>query len=363
MKPIPSIFSTGLVRWGLLAIFVFLLYARLLLPTIVLLFLFLTVEGMRFWSRTALQKLTSTIQVQPTRLFTGETVVLTLSLQNRGFLPILLSWELSLPAEFTGAALPASGSAVLKRHGTVKFSYPIEPPKRGVYLLPPLSAVSWDGLNLFPTHTLIGQETTLLVYPKLLPLPELYLKPSGPVGLYNDKRLILPDPIRVAGLREYSPNIPARLIHWKASAQKDRLLARITEPSADFRLGLAVASEDFELEESSSFETALSFAATLICQADEEHIPFALIINARRFGLSGPTFLPLGLGSEQVTAALENLARVSFEPLGSLNDLLQNPVNHFPWGTSLFVLGAGHEITLPPGIRNPIFYDVRPLTQ
>ena len=362
MKPIPSIFSMGFVRWGLLAIFVLLLYARLLLPTLVLLFLLLTVEGMRFWSQTALQKLIVAIQVQPTRLFAGETVVLTLSLQNRGFLPILLSWELNLPEEFTAATFKASGSAVLKRHSTVKFSYPIEIRKRGVYLLPPFAAVSWDGLYLFPTPTLLGQETTLLVYPKLLPLPDLPLKASGPVGLYNDKRPILPDPIRVAGLREYSPDMPVRLIHWKASAQKDRLLARITEPSADFRLGLAVAGEDFGLEESSSFETALSFAATLICQADEEHIPYALIINAKRFGLSGPTFLPLGLGAEQVAAALENLARVSFEPLGSLNELLSNPVNHFPWGTSLFVFGTGHEFTLPPGIRNPIFYDVRPLT-
>ncbi|HZK84370.1 MAG TPA: DUF58 domain-containing protein [Desulfosporosinus sp.] len=362
MKPIPSLFSLGLVRWGLLGIFILLLYARLLLPTLVLLFLFLTVEGMRFWSQSALRKLTSSIHVQPTRLFAGEASVLTLSLQNRGFMPILLSWELSCPAEVTSTAFTASGSAVLKRHSTVMFCYPIETLKRGVYLVPPIAAVSLDGLNLFPTHTLLGQETTLLVYPKLLPLPELSLKPSGPVGLYNDKRPILPDPIRVAGLREYSPEMPARLIHWKASAQRDRLLARIIEPSADFRLGLAVASEDFGLEESRSFETSLSLAATLICQADEEHIPFALIINARRYGLSGPTFLPMSLGSEHVASALENLARVSFEPLGSLNGLLHNPVNHLPWGTSLFVLGAGCEFTLPPGIRNPVFYDVRPLT-
>jgi len=360
MTPISSIFSVGFIRWGLLMILVFLLYARLLMPSLVLIFLILTVEGMRFWSKTALQKLTSTIQVQPTRLFAGETAVLTLSLHNRGLLPILLSWEFNLPAEITSAELTVSGSVFLKRHSITKFSYPLQTHKRGVYLLPPLAADSWDGLYLFPTSALLSQETTLLVYPKLLPFPDLSLKPSGPVGLHNDKRPFLFDPIRVAGLREYSPDMPARFIHWKASAQKDCLLARIIEPSADFRIGLAVSSEDFG-EDTSSFETALSLVATLICQADEEHIPFALFINTRRFGLAGPTFLPLGLGAEQVAEALENLARVSFEPLGSLNDLLHNPVNHFPWGTSLLVLGAGQEFPLPPGIRNPIFYDVRPL--
>src|SRR5665648_1235441 len=93
MKPIPSLFSLGLVRWGLLGIFILLLYARLLLPTLVLLFLFLSVEGIPFWSQSALRKLTSSNHVQPTRLFAGEASVLTLSLQNRGFMPILLSWD------------------------------------------------------------------------------------------------------------------------------------------------------------------------------------------------------------------------------------------------------------------------------
>lgn len=83
-------------------------------------------------------------------------------------------------------------------------------------------------------------------------------------------------------LREYRPGDNPKLIHWKRSAQMGTLLVRQMTQFSPLRL--TVILDTFTPEHTSrkeqSFEQAVSFTATLLCQALESGYKSALICNS-----------------------------------------------------------------------------------
>lgn len=357
-----SIFTIGFIRLALAVILLVLISNLRLLPAMLVLFLLITTECSRIWSRYTLKTLSVRVTISPLRLFAGEELKMEISWHNR-WIPALLNWKQTFPPTFIASdKLPdtaLTGSLLLRWYGFHKDTVSIPSLQRGVYLWPSLEVNSRDGLSLFEAHICLPAENPqLLVYPRLISLPEFHLTPSTLIGSQSDKRPILPDPIRISGLRDYTPDMPSRLINWKASAQKGHLLARILEPSADLALCIAVDVEAFHPQNIEAFETALSIAATLICWAEELRIPFGLIANAEGHGITGPIDIPVSTEVNQAAMILECLARLKPTPYCALTEIFSEDQPHFPWGTTLLVLGDGLEKPKPAGVRHLISYPV-----
>ena len=253
-----------------------------------------------------------------------------------------------------------NGQAYLGSYAKTAADYRVTAQKRGYYKMPALRLYSRDVLGLFYRETLRGETRSVIVYPRLIDLEDIYLRPSDFSGLERDNRPFLFDPIMFVGLREYTPDMPARFIHWKASAHQDRLMAKIIEPSASLQILIAIDAETFLLPEPQEdlFEKALSVAATLAVWADSNKVPFGLIANAARKEQPGAVIIPVNRDLKQGKLVLESLARAELAVLGNLEDILKTEALYLPWGTTLIVIGKNYPSLLPPAIRQAICYPI-----
>jgi uncharacterized protein (DUF58 family) len=335
-----SVFSIGLFRFLLIAAAVFLLRFDLWSPAIITVILLVIAETGRWWSRSGLRYLELEKHFKPQRLFAGEKTSLTVNIYNHKFLPLIAEWTQELPDGLDASDL--SVATLLPRHSSFFIQSEITARRRGFYEIPPSAVTSSDGTGLFSYQMAIGDICPLIVYPRLEDWSQIGLKPSDLIGEMADRRYILPDPVKVAGLREYTPDMPARLINWKASAGKDMPMAKMIEPSADYKFCLAVDADIIGEEDAGSnrFEKALSIAASITVWADENGIAVGLVINASQTGLPGPVSVPVNTGFPHTLLILEKLARVEGNPSGALEELLWKDKHSIPWGTALVVIGA-----------------------
>jgi uncharacterized protein (DUF58 family) len=363
-----SIYTIGLFRLLTLVALILLFRQGMQLPAFLILFLLLVVYSARWWSNTGLKGLTVERKIYPQRFFPDEEAAFIFTITNGKRLPAILEWQQSLPPELevfksgdtTGyRQAMIMGSGLLLGNTTRTHASTVRVKQRGCYLLPPAVVTSWDSLGLVGRQKTVEGEQWVVVYPRLLAVPELQLVPASLIGKQGDRRPILPDPIRVAGLRDYTPDMPARLIHWKASAHQDQLLARVVEASADLFLLLVVDVAIFLQDNktgAAAFERALSVAASLACWADSRRIPFGLLVNAQQKGLAGPVSIPVSAGSTQASLVLESLARVELKQLLPFADLLEAEAPHFPWGTTMITIGPVSCGQIIPGIRRVLAY-------
>ncbi|NLM22111.1 MAG: DUF58 domain-containing protein [Peptococcaceae bacterium] len=285
-------------------------------------------------------------KVNLSRLFPDDKINFSLICQNEKRLPVYLSWQLPLDQEFRLLDRDETfsggirGKVYLGPYQSKEYNYCLTAQKRGYYQIPALKLYSRDIWGLFNREKTIEHNQHIIVYPRLLPLEEVSMKAADFSGLQQDKRPFLFDPIMFAGLRDYTPDMPTRLIHWKASAYQDRLLAKIIEPSASLQVLIAIDAQSFIYPDSDEvlFEKALSVAATLAVWADSHKIPFGLAANLSQKGQPGPISLPVNRNLDQGRLVLEALARAELAPLGKLEDILQDKALSMLWGVTLIII-------------------------
>lgn len=347
MEPIfTSIYTILLFRAGLITLFLYLLQQSLFLPAFFLFFLILIIETAALWSKLGFKKMKVETKVNLSRLFPDDKINFSLICQNEKRLPVYLSWQLPLDQEFRLLDRDETfsggirGKVYLGPYQSKEYNYCLTAQKRGYYQIPALKLYSRDIWGLFNREKTIEHNQHIIVYPRLLPLEEVSMKAADFSGLQQDKRPFLFDPIMFAGLRDYTPDMPTRLIHWKASAYQDRLLAKIIEPSASLQVLIAIDAQSFIYPDSDEvlFEKALSVAATLAVWADSHKIPFGLAANLSQKGQPGPISLPVNRNLDQGRLVLEALARAELAPLGKLEDILQDKALSMLWGVTLIII-------------------------
>jgi uncharacterized protein (DUF58 family) len=389
ITPVPygfSILTALIIRIVSLVVLLYLLKTGIFLPACFLLILIAVIETAAVWSRLSLLKLGVETKFTSARLFAGEAAEFLIILKNNKRLPVSVSWLQSLPP-----ALPISFHEASQRESqpewpgdrfwlknpediegqvylgpyaktSVKYQFRVE--KRGYYQIPPLRLYSGDGFGFFKREASGGEKTpSVIVYPRLVQLADVKLKPSELNGLAKDDRPFIFDPIMFVGLREYTPDLPARFIHWKASAHQDRLLAKVIGPSASLQILIAIDAAGFFRPEPQEdlFEKALSIAATLAVWADGNKIPFGLLANIPGKGQSGAINIAVNRDLDQARLVLEALARAKFAVLDDLANMLKAEALYLPWGTTLVVIGPDQNrfLAVPNAIRQTCFYPVQ----
>lgn len=346
-----SILTVRLTRLLLLIGAILLFRIKLAFPALLCLLLFTISLLSKWWSEKGLRNLVVKSHFIPKRVFAGDNVSFIVVVENNKLLPAVINWKIKLPDYIRGQDSVISDennslsfAAVLKWHEKREVIFDLEVSKRGYYQLDYPHLVSSDGIGISNIEVVIEENIPLIVYPHILPIDNYGIKPRDLIGEKIDKRYILPDPIMIMGLREYSSDMPAYLIDWKASAKQDVLMAKLIEPSADYKICITIDVDSLlSLEEGEViFERALSIAASIAVWADAEKIPIGLLINITQKGLQGPIVVPVNSGNNHILLLLEKLARAEYQILGSWEELFHQCKQDMPWGTTLIVIRADY---------------------
>ena len=267
--------------WYYVALALFLLSVLTRQPLLLLASVFTLLVGMvpEIWFRNALNHLIVRQSVDHQHLFYGEKVTLSISVENRKFLP--LPWlqvedvvtppltvvdhhDTRLRAinrdTFVSTWLLWSFQRVTRR-------YRMRCRARGFHVLGPVRLRCSDPFGWLERELLLPANETLLVYPLIAPLERLGLPDTFPMGERIGPRQLLEDPLWFAGLREYQMGDDPRRIDWKATARAGELRSKLYESTTERHLLILLDTwtyshekkgMDFEMQ-----EFAISLAASL----------------------------------------------------------------------------------------------------
>ena len=169
------------------------------------------------WDRLALRALSYRRQFGEVRAFAGETVPLTLFVTNRKPLPVpWLRIEDSFPQgialaerELDPSPTPSRGFlsnvVSLRWYERMSWTYHLKCERRGFYFFGPATLRSGDIFGLFQSAGTLSELDRLIVYPRVVPLPELGFPGKEPFGETTGRRAIFEDPVRTVGIRDYHP--------------------------------------------------------------------------------------------------------------------------------------------------------------
>lgn len=343
-------------RSGLLAVLAGLLLAAWYgeVVIVVVLGLLLSAAGLsKLWSRLSLVGVSCQRLVSECRVFPGEHIELKLRLVNRKLLP--LPWiqvDDEIPVGFapdvslTPGSRPGFGclskSAALLWYTGVNWKQRLDCYKRGYYPLGPVTVSSGDIFGFYPRSITEPMIDHVIVYPRIFPIARLGMPSLYPLGETAAERRIFEDPIRVIGVRDYSPHDSRRRIHWKASARHQNLQVKVFEPTTTLKVALFLAVDSFrhgEPQSEEDFELGISTAASVANHLMEKRSSVGLFVNSRLADSDQPITILPGSSNSQLLDMLEALAKVTPLSSGPFEEFLQTERTSLPWGTTLaFIL-------------------------
>ena len=289
---------------------------------------FAVTAGGLLWSKLSLEEVGYESGLSDQRVFPGDELTLTLTVENRKPLPV--PW-LQL-TEFVPSGLqPSPESSVTRRayaggseivettslngYERVKFRHVVTAVHRGYFALGPTDMRSGDLFGLFGSVRRDQRGSVgVTVYPHIVSLDDWPLPAANPMGDILNPYTLVDDQSRPRSTREYVPGDPLKRVDWKVSAKRDNLTVRTFDRS--------VSNDVVILHESSTTEVAwqgckYDVLEASVCGAASIAIRFVqagfrvgLIGNGVRTGRGiAPTIAP-SESAFQSQAILEALAMV-----------------------------------------------------
>lgn len=314
------------------------------------------------WHRYCLSGVTYTRRFGTERLFCGETTDLWVEVINAKPLPLAwLKVEDEIPEHIALAHTETGPSSKPHRrtfslvfsprwYERVRRRYRLTVQRRGLYEFGPALLASGDVFG-FRTRLLdVEQRQTLLVYPKLAPLDRLELEAARPGGDQRARQPVTPDPLRLAGARDYRPGDNPRHLHWKATARRGALQTRRFDPGAAPQayvcLNTQTLERAYEGVDSDRFETAVVVVASIARAWLDTRRPVGLFVNSNVPGARHRIRLPASRHPDQLTRILEVLAGVTYFPMLPFDQMLRHEAAQLQFGAQV--------IAVSPLITEPI---------
>src|SRR5450755_272442 len=239
-------------RWyflcGVLLLLGIILHQPLLIVVGILLLLILLIIDV--WAFYCLNDLYYRRSFSEQNVLFGEEVTLSLAIENAKLLPLpWLEVEDTIPRALTikGQKLPGGRRKDMVAleslfstswYERVTRRYTLQCNARGVHTFGPTKLRSSDIFGFVSREMELSNREYLLVYPLVAPLYSFGLPARHPFGDRRAQQRLLEDPLRVAGVRDYSYGDSLRRVNWKASARAMQLQSKVYESTTTHTLVL-----------------------------------------------------------------------------------------------------------------------------
>ena len=210
--------------------------------------------------------------------------------------------------------------------------------RRGHFRIEPLHIRTGDPFGFFEASATVGQGISVVVYPRLEPLPRWRLPAAAVEGSHASPiRTLQTTPIATS-IRPYAPGDAMNRIHWKATARHGEIQVKEfdLEQTADawivldLQRGIQTGRGD-----ESTVEAAIRAAASIADRALQENRSVGMTINVGR-----AAFLAPDRGSRQHLKIMQLLAAVEADGSAPLVETLITTVGRLRRGMTAVIITA-----------------------
>ena len=268
----------------------------------------------------------------------GDRLRVTYTLRNTGRIP--KPWlEIHNPTTLAGG-LPGRA---LSLRGRQERSWLVRTPllRRGHFRIEPLQIRTGDPFGFFEASASVGQGITLIVYPRLIPLPMWRLPPANVEGAHAQPERTLQTTPLATTVRPYAPGDSMNRIHWRTTAKTGEIQVKEfdLEQTADAWIFMDLeAANEAGSGDASTTEVAVRAAASIADKALGENRAVGLTVNAHRL-----TILPTDRGARQRLKILQLLAAVEADGRTPLAEALVTGVNRLRRGMTAIVVTSSQD--------------------
>jgi uncharacterized protein (DUF58 family) len=230
------------------------------------------------WPRSAIRGMSLTRKLDPGTPTVGESYEETIEVRRRGWVPA--PWvevrDLSqIPDYQPGRVISVGGEIVRwKARGVYR--------RRGWMAFGPASLRVREPFGLFDQEIKHTQRTSVLVYPRVRPIPDLLTPSAQQVGNSPTFGAWADYPPETGGVRDYTTGDSFGRIHWPLSTKHGRLMSKTFEQPLTTDLWILLDLDrnvHFGEGEESTVEYAVSLAASMASQVHTRGRQVGLIAN------------------------------------------------------------------------------------
>ncbi len=308
------------------------------------------------WTRYALNRLESDVQISQNHAFVGETLGLQLRLENRKIIPLTaLQVRINLPEILEPSNEPFSRlhesapqegvvvrSTSMRWYERLIWDFQIPLITRGHFQLARVDLKSGDLFGVYRRERTDDAEHTLWVYPEVIALDRLGLPRLRPQGERRGGQRLFEDPTRLQTIRDYRPGDPLKKVDWKATARRQTLQSRVYDPSSDLiamvALNVSTLPHAWQGFFGDIFERAVSVAASLASDFSQDRVPVGLLANCTWPGHDTAIRVPPSRAPGQMTRILEALAMADVFTLVRIERMLSE--ERLTFGSTLALVTA-----------------------
>src|SRR5690242_8049024 len=263
----------------------------------------------------------------------GDRMRVTYTLRNSSRLPkpwLEIHNPTTLPGGLPGRAITLGGHA----ERSWLFRAPLT--RRGHFRIEPLHIRTADPFGFFEAAATVGQGSSVVVYPRLEPLPMWRLPAASLEGSHASPERTLQTTPLATTVRPYAPGDSMNRIHWKTTARHGEIQVKEfdLEQTADAWIILDLQrSVQTGKGDESTVEAAIRAAASIADKALQENRAVGLTVNVGR-----TAFLPADRGGRQHLKIMQLLAAVEADGSAPLVETLVASVPRLRRGMTAVVI-------------------------
>jgi uncharacterized protein (DUF58 family) len=265
----------------------------------------------------------------------GDRMRVTYTLRNTSRMPKLwleIHNPTTLPGGLPGRAITLGGRS--------ERSWLIRAPlsRRGHFRIEPLHIRTGDPFGFFEASATVGQGISVVVYPRIEPLPRWRLPAAAVEGSHASPVRTLQTTPMATSVRPYAPGDAMNRIHWKTTARHGEIQVKEfdLEQTADawiildLQRGIQTGRGD-----ESTIEVAIRAAASIADRAIQENRAVGMTVNVGR-----TAFLPPDRGGRQHLKIMQLLAAVEADASSPLVETLIATVGRLRRGMTAVIITA-----------------------
>jgi uncharacterized protein (DUF58 family) len=293
----------------------------------------LVVGGSFVMTRLGLTDLEAGYAVSQVTGHVGDRLRVTYTVRNTGRVPkpwLEVHNPTSLPGGLPGRAVALGGRS--ERSWMVRAQLV----RRGHFRVDPLQVRTGDPFGFFEASAGVGHGITVVVYPRIDPLPRWRLPPASIEGAHaSPERTLQTTPLAMS-VRPYAPGDSMNRIHWPTTARLGEIQVKEfdLEQTTDVWIFLDL-DEELELGEGddSTTEVGVRVAASIADKALTENRAVGLTANARRSAVVQPD-----RGPRQRLKVLQLLAAVEADGRAPLDETIVEGLGRLRRGMTAVVV-------------------------